>query len=516
MKYLLLNCCLAISTFSFAQQPGDLDGDFDANGFVITSITDDYDSGESVVVQPDGKIVVTGTSGGNAAFSTDPTNISTVRYQTDGSLDNSFGTNGIVTTDLGFHETANAIALQVDGKIVVGGSSNAATGLDDFAIVRYNQDGTIDNTFTISQGGLFSGPAGICDAIAIQADGKIVAAGTAENASNDFIVARYNTDGTIDSSFAVNGLATTDFDGLNDNAHSMVIQADGKIVLAGNSDNGLDYDFAVARYNTDGSLDNDFSVNGMVTTDFGGTDDGSRSVLVQLDGKVVVVGLITTEPVQINIYALARFNTNGTLDNSFGVNGKVTPNFNGVSHSSVLQPDGKIIVAGGGLISFALLRFNTDGTLDDEFGVNGFVHEDIGPGRSLAKGCDLQPDGKIVVAGDASISGSGSNHGFAVARFITGLNLGVVSLSMQDNAMLIYPNPIQESAVLEYTLNHDEAISIELFDMSGKLVQSLVQSEKRTKGQQKETLVLDATLPSGNYILTLSNGVGSSSVRITK
>ncbi|MCZ4409157.1 T9SS type A sorting domain-containing protein [Cryomorphaceae bacterium 1068] len=508
---ILFSSALVASAFLFAQQPGTLDGDFDANGSVITSITSDPDGANSVVVQPDGKIVVAGRAG--LGFFNVPSDYATVRYLPDGSLDASFGTNGIVTADLGTLDHANSIALQTDGKIVVGGTSTGIISSEAFALVRYHQDGTIDNSFsTTDQDGLFTGPLGECEAIAIQSDGKIVAAGRVSTSSYDFRLARYNIDGTIDNTFGPNGVVTTDLGGLDDVLRSIAIQPDGKIVVAGLSDNGANFDFAVARYNSDGSLDNGFSFNGVVSTDFGGVGDGARSVLLQPDGKIVVVGITTASPV--NFRALARYNADGTLDNTFGVNGKVVTMVAGVSYSSVLQPDGKIIVVGG-LDAIDLMRYHVDGTLDTDFGVNGIAEANIGLSGSSANSCDLQPDGKIVVAGSAHAIAT-DDVGFAVARFITGLNLGVVSFSKQDNAMLVYPNPVQERAVLKYTLSTTETISIDLYDVSGKLVQSLVQSEKRTKGPQKETLVIDSSIPAGTYILTLSNGVGSSSVRISK
>ncbi len=514
-KSILLVFLLLISGLASYSQPGILDGDFDANGSVITSITSGHDRARSVVVQPNGKIVVTGTSG-SLGFTNDPSDYSTVRYLSDGSLDASFGTNGIVTTNLGPQDRANSIALQSDGKIVVGGTSNGVIAIEAFAIVRYNQNGTVDSSFTTAnQSGVFMGPLGDCRAIAIQFDGKIVAAGTTSNGGNDFLLARYHTGGKIDTTFGTNGVITTDVGGVNEIAHSMALQSDGKIVVAGSSNNGSDFDFAVVRYNSDGSLDNSFSVNGMVTSDFGDVDDGSRSVKLQPDGKIVVAGFTTNESQTINRPALVRYNEDGTLDNSFGVNGKVVANLEGTYSSSILQPDGKIIAIGG-FSSIALLRYHLDGTLDTDFGVNGVARADIGLQGGFAGSGDLQPDGKIIVSGFASTDPSNRDEGFATARFISGLNIGVISFSNQDHGLLIYPNPIQESAVIEYTLTNHETISIDLYDISGRLVQSIVRSEERNIGTHKESWAIDNSIPSGGYVLTISNGVGSSSVQVVK
>jgi uncharacterized delta-60 repeat protein len=160
---------------------------------------------------------------------------------------------------------------------------------------------------------------------------------------------------------------------------------------------------------------------------------------------------------------------------------------------------------------FAVVRYNIDGTLDNTFGVAGKVITSFGT-TAIAEGCAIQPDGRIVVAGFASTSSSD----FAVARYLSGLNVGVIDFSNQDLNLLIYPNPLQDDAVIEYTLADDDIINIDLYDLAGKLVQSIIKSEERVKGSHKEKLGLDASIPSGNYILTISNGAGSSSISVIK
>jgi uncharacterized delta-60 repeat protein len=281
----------------------------------------------------------------------------------EGDLDTNFDSDGKVTTAIGgSNHRVRSVAIQSDGKIVAAG--NSRNGNWDFALARYNTDGSLDTSF--DSGGKvttdFGGGNDRAYSVAIQSDGKIVAAGYSSNGSNnDFALARYNTDGTLDTNFDSGGKVTTDFGGGNDYAFSVAIQSDGKIVAAGRGSNGGD-DFALVRYNTDGTLDTNFDSGGKVTTDFGGDDDQAYSVAIQSDGKIVVAGLSYTG--SNNGFALVRYNTDGTLDTSFDSDGKVTTAIGGTNdraYSVAIQSDGKIVAAGysysGISQDFALVRY---------------------------------------------------------------------------------------------------------------------------------------------------------------
>lgn len=346
-----------------------------------------------------------------------------------GDLDSTFDRDGRATTDFGSDtDWAYALAIQGDGRILVGG---AAAG--DFGLVRYNPDGSLDATFDgdgIVRTGLGAFREDELRALAIQSDGKIVAAGAS---AADFALVRYHPDGSLDTTFDADGMVITDFFADSDRANDVVLQADGKIVAAGYSlfprpsPSRSDYDFAIARYNPDGSLDMTLDGDGKLTTDFaGGNDDLARGVAVQPDGRIVAVGDATV-PIGPSVatidFALARYKLDGSLDATFGADGKITTDFSSESANSgdfaeavAIQPDGKIVTSGKALFSrestvaadweFALARYAFDGSLDMDFDRDGRVTTPIGSGHALS----LQQDGKIVVAG----SGNGE---FVVARY---------------------------------------------------------------------------------------------------
>jgi uncharacterized delta-60 repeat protein len=398
---------------------GDLDTSFDTDGKVTTAIGAGNDFAYSIALQSDGKILVAGYSdnGSNNDFAV-------VRYNANGSPDTSFGTDGKVTTAIGAQsDYAQSVALQSDGKIVVAGYS-FIVGNYDFAVVRYNTNGSLDTSFgtdgkvttAIGAGNDFA------HSMALQSDGKIVVAGEIATGvgSDNFAVVRYNTNGSLDTSFGTDGKVTTAIGAGSDLAYSMALQSDGKIVVVGSSGNIINYGFAVVRYNTDGSLDTSFDTDGKVTTAIGAIGDVAYSIDLQSDGKIVVAG--TSYNGSSYDFAVVRYNTDGSLDTSFDTDGKVTTAIGAigdVAYSIDLQTDGKIVVAGtsynGSNNDFAVVRYNTNGSLDTSFDTDGKVATAIGASSDSAYSIALQSDGKIVVAGG---SYNGSNDDFAVVRYI--------------------------------------------------------------------------------------------------
>jgi uncharacterized delta-60 repeat protein len=414
----LADCLLATSFLTAAlaspalAAPGDIDTSFGGDGKVTTNFTADFDGAEGVAIQADGKILAAGTSGGKK--------FGLARYETDGTLDTSFGGgDGKVSTDLtAGPDAANGVAIQADGKIVAAGIANIEGADPKFALARYNADGTLDTSF--SSDGIvrtnFTPGFDAANDLGIQADGKIVAAGFAGSGNARFALARYNTDGTLDTSFGGDGKVRTNFTAGFDAAGGMDIQANGKIVAAGFT-GGPNTMFALARYNTDGTLDTSFGTDGKVTTNFTPGADGANSAAVQTNGKIVAAGLAGDADTK---FALARYNVDGTLDTSFSSDGKVRTNFTGdfdTANDLAIQADGKVVAAGfagGANTTFALARYETDGTLDTSFGGDGRVTTNFTADFDAAFALALQADGKIVAAGFAE----GANPRFALARYL--------------------------------------------------------------------------------------------------
>lgn len=345
-------------------------------------------------------------------------------YAVSGELDVTFGMGGMALTDFGGNGQANALALQPDGKIVVAGQAFAGrTAVDrDFALARYNRDGSLDAEFGDNgkvTTDFFDGSLDEAHAVAVQEDDKIVLAGRAKtSAGDDFALARYNRDGSLDTDFGRSGRVSTDFAGGVDQAAAIAVQADGKIVVAGSA-SALSV-AALARYNRDGSLDGDFGDSGKVTTDFGSDSGRGNALALQPDGKIVLAGASFRSATHSD-FALARFDVDGSPDRAFGDNGTVIIDIAGdldMLNALALQPDGKIVAAGftGDQFSdFALTRLDGDGNLDSGFGDGGKITIDFFGRADNAHGLALQPNGKIVVTGSAFRFGSGSQ--FALTRY---------------------------------------------------------------------------------------------------
>jgi uncharacterized delta-60 repeat protein len=391
-----------------------LDLTFGGDG-IATSESGTNDYLRDVAIQSDGKIVAAGFVQAGSYH-----NIAVVRYNADGSLDTTFDGDGVVTTPYQTSSQAIALALQDDGKIVVTGLSvGADRNSKDFTTVRYNTDGSLDTTFGgtgIVQTAFGSDFDEAYDLV-IQSDGKIVVAGYARlgGTSNDFALARYNTDGSLDTSFDGDGKVTTAVSNSFDEVNGIALQPDGKIVVAGYAWTSNE-DYAVVRYNADGSLDTSFSGDGMVTVPVGSSDERITAVAIQPDGKIVVVGNSFLGGSDW-VLGLVRFNSDGSLDTSFSGDG-VQLGLNNVTASDLILLDGGQILTIGSDIAdgnwdFAYTRFNADGSLDTGFGAGGVYTTAVGAGNDYGQALAFQGDGKLVSAG---YSHNGADLDFAVLR----------------------------------------------------------------------------------------------------
>jgi uncharacterized delta-60 repeat protein len=427
-------------TSSVQAAAGDLDPSFGTGGLVTTDFGSRDDFGVGAAIQPDGKIVVAGNSGVFSPFNID---FGLARYNPDGSLDATFGSGGTVRSDFGATvDAAGDVVVQADGKIVAAGISGG-----NFAVARYSGGGSLDPTF--GSGGLATADFGAGDqanALILQADGRLVAVGLS---ADQFALARFNPDGGLDTTFGSGGKVTTDF-GSFDQSFDAAATADGKIVAVGRTGN----EFALARYNANGSLDSSFGSGGKVITDLGAAD---QAFAVALDpaGRIVAAGTSSDD------FALVRYNTDGSPDTGFGVGGTVKTDFSAGSsetaYSVVVHTDGSITAAGGsssvpGSSSFALARYDSSGSLDVGFGAGGKVTT-VFP-RPVSSALDLltQPDGKVIAIGgmrDFAVSGSGD---FALARYLGTPSAVTVVVDVkpgnEDNVVPLKSNGVVTVAIL--------------------------------------------------------------------
>ena len=382
--------CFLLGATSAAAAPGDLDPSFSSDGRLVAC--------EDFTLREPGFSDVVLQGDGKIVAAGD---CGLVRFNPDGTTDDSFD------PPYTYPRSFAAVALQPDGKLVVAGHQYRylkTTG-SDFVVARYNPDGSPDGTF--SGDGLvtmdFGGHDDEAKAIVVQPDDKIVVAGysveldTDDVPSRDFALARYNPDGTLDATFSGDGKRTTNF--ADDTAHDIALQPNGKIVVGGSASG----DFALVRYDQDGHLDPAFSGDGRVTVglaDAQGT--GARGLVIQPSGKIVAAGGNS------GAFALARFGPNGSLDSSFDGDGVVTTNFgegddspHRAAASDVVFRSGRLLAAGYANDDFALARYELDGDLDPGFSGDGILTTDMGHEYAGASSIAVQPDGRIVVGGSA-------------------------------------------------------------------------------------------------------------------
>jgi len=326
---------------------GTLDKSFNGKGYIFIDFSGD-DEASAVAIQSDGKIVVAGTTD---YFSRQK--FAVARLLSNGFLDISFGNfTGKVISDFGNNTIANCMAIQGNGKIIVGGAYFGST--EECILARYNSDGSFDNSFGLLGRSVTDfGSGETAHSVAIQTDGKIVIGGNSNNGdvyNYHFLVARFTSFGFLDGTFGYNGRSITEF-GYDDHCTAIAIQSNGKIVAVGYTSFFTDnnYDFALARYNSNGAIDSTFGGDGKVVTNinylYEGSDDSAYDVAIQSDGKIVVAG--STYLFGID-FALIRYNKNGTLDKTFGSNGITVTDF-GYAEAAFavkIQSNGKIVAAG--------------------------------------------------------------------------------------------------------------------------------------------------------------------------
>lgn len=497
--FILISCfttAIVLSALQAHSQAGSLDLTFDTDGMVTTPIGTVFDAAYAVAAQDDGKILVAGQSNNGFNY-----NWALVRYNVDGSLDNTFGSGGIVLTDFnGNEDYARSIRVQPDGKIIVAGQASVDVSHVNFALARYNSDGSNDNTF--GTGGkvttIVGGTISYGEAIALQSDGKILMVGTASDNGTDmdFALVRYNANGTLDNTFSSDGILITPMGATgNDYGTSVALQSNGKIVVGGYGLN-LSTDFVVARFNSDGSLETTFGNGGKVFTNFANDNDLATSIAIQNDGKIVVAGK-TWNGTDYDM-AIARLNSDGNIDNTFDTDGKkiITGLYDNIITSVYIEPDNKILAAGYSVnnvnFDFTLFRFSTYGNFDNTFGTGGRVTTHFGSENSYANAMTLDASGKIVLAG---YDDNSNDQVFAVARYTNDIT-GISPAAEQGAGIEFYPNPLTSFTTLKINGSYFTKANLLIYIATGQTVFCQALSPSPV-GSIQQTLNLN--LPPGIY-----------------
>ena len=396
---------------------GDLDASFGTGGLLAQDFGFGDDFGYAVAVQSDGRILVAGTVQG----SNGTTDFGLARFLPDGSLDVSFGAGGFVRTDFGLTspsiDEARSIAIDGGGRIYVAGYANRGLN-NDFAVARYNPDGSLDGSF---------GTAGVAVnsfngndqafAMTLQPDGKVLLAGMI---SNDFGIARYTESGALDATFGTGGFVRTSIGASLDAATCIAVGADARITVGGYVQFSANFDFCAARLNPDGSLDTSLNGTGRVTTSILNTVDQPTSIVLYDDGKFALAGRNGGNVMII------RYNAIGSRDSTFGSSGIANIDLGGsndTANAMLPTSDGKLLLTGvvgnaDASRDFAVFRVTANGALDSTFGTGGLSRTDFAGDIDQAFGMAMGPDGKLVVAGRTTANSSAPlSYDFALARY---------------------------------------------------------------------------------------------------
>ncbi|MFH1120631.1 MAG: T9SS type A sorting domain-containing protein [Bacteroidota bacterium] len=483
-----------------AQEP---DPAFGTNGKVYTSFGSFSSYFQSMVVLPDEKIVATGYNT-NTTFS-----ILIARYNSDGTPDLSFNTTGKKQIDFGSaYEFCYSILAQDDEKLVLAGSSNG-----NAAMARLLPDGSYDGSFsedgklTLSFG---AGNGSSFQKILLQPDGKIVAIGEAYNTNSfDFAIARFHPDGSADDTFGEGGKTTIDFNNYNDFGRNAILQTDGKIVVVGAAKNSNgNSSIALLRLNADGTPDITFGAGGKTTLTISGVaDDYAEAVALDENNRIITGGYSAGD------FLVLRFNTNGIVDPSFGTNGYTLTDFDEFqdkAYALTIDDDGNIYLGGhgyetgnGGLFHFAVAKYTSNGLPDTTFDLDGKMTIVMGADQSTVFDMVVQPEGKILFAGQSTGVQGGFTE-FALFR-LRNTTTGIPGKDPESLDIHLFPNPAADF------IRMDPASSglIRVYDVLGVMV---LQTYSAGSTDRMDI----SMLPAGLYYLSISDHKKTRSFRFIK
>ncbi|MBK7383534.1 MAG: hypothetical protein IPI81_09380 [Flavobacteriales bacterium] len=491
------------------------DPEFGTNGRVTTTAEERMDVAYALAIQPDGRTLLAGRSSTNGIGE-----MALVRHSGNGNRDVFFGTAGRVRLNIGIGDAgANALAVRPDGRILVGGY--ASNGNDrDIAIAGLLTNGVLDTTF--GTGGMviaaFGAGDDVAQAMRLDASGRLLVAGSSFIGSNeDMIIARSDEDGALDPTFGTGGWTGLDL-GNDEIAYAMALQSDGRIIAAGSTGTVQDRSVLVVRLDADGALDPSFGDAGVAVLDMGTGDHVALAVVVDAQQRIVVTGR-TSDGDNENVL-IARLATDGTLDPTFGNGGWVSigsPASDESANSILVRPDGTVLVCGyirtDTIEDFLLVRVQPNGALDPGFFQDGLVTVDIGEGDDRAYAMALQQDGGLVVGGSAVVSGTDD---FAIIRFAyPSIVMNADAVDAMTIPLSVAPDPCMDQATAVFDLPKEERITLQLLDARGVVVRVFLSNELRPQGRSVEELGL-AGLAAGRYQLVLRSkeyGVGTGLIK---
>jgi uncharacterized delta-60 repeat protein len=524
-KQLPLQACVGLQlalSGALSAQPGTLDPDFNGAGYVVTPVNNG-DNAQKILVQPDQKVLTVGMSF-DATFTS---RAQVFRYLPDGTLDTDFGTDGGFTYTLDFEANLYSAALTSEGKIVLVGST---TDYQTYRVllIRLNADGTLDNDFgtggvvaqAVTEVSAFGEDKGFD--LTLDADGNILVAGTSFSADyvDRPVVLRFTPAGALDTSFGTNGVATIPVGEYRCDFKAIAVQPDGKIVAAGTYGSGLQWwVFLLARFEADGSLDSGFGTNGVVQYNYGNVDDEAEDLALLPDGSILVAGFTATQSFNYSAL-LMKFTPEGILDATFSEDGIVEEDLGQYDYAAMVevQTDGRVVMAGTSgegppnAFDMAVWKYNADGSRDLSFG-NGGVAQPVLPGYSaMIYGMDLQADGNIVIGGQARTP-ENQNH-FLTARLRNDLVSGVEANAATGKEVL-FPNPAVAgtSVVWQLHVGVDGRARLSIIAGDGRRVAEF-QANGLQRVQDGLRVDLPANMVPGAYRMTLDLRGERSSVQL--
>jgi len=497
MKHFTLIALLSLSFLSLQSQTIP-DLTFGINGTITRDINFNDDVAKDIIVQPDGKILIACN-----AILQSYNKYTVARYNANGTIDTTFGVNGLTSAFVGpVHDMATSMALQADGKILVAGNYGW-NFYNDPAIVRFNSNGSIDSTFGVNGyvRYIFSNFYDEFNDMLIQTDGKIVVAGrTYENGTDNFLIMRFLPTGNPDSTFGVNGKVTTDYLNSDDCIYSVLQQPDGKLIVSGNTTPGSSY-FAAARYLPNGSLDQTFGTGGKLFISSGARFDQCFGMAIQSDSCIVLAG--KHHQGSLDEYMIVRLKPNGNTDSTFastGIKTISTLHANDIINDVIIQSNGKIILTGKHNETNAMImRLTPSGNFDNSFGASGMY--------SISNNAVDNSFFSVVSINDSTLLAGGytklvnNKDIFLTKVFTNSITSGIKNVK-EIYPLTLYPNPATGFVMIEMPFNTESKSDLNIYDISGNQVYNTQINILNSSAR----IDLPATLKPGLYIISIHNG----------